>query len=100
MEYTKATKQKLLFVIFFSAVAIAFGLLYYFEIIKNFNLTMAVAYVLYFVGLALVFNGSYCRETGREKGKKLNYLFGVLFILGAGALLIYGFSTGTVSMFH
>lgn len=100
MQQTKTAKRSLLYVIFFSAIAITFGLIYYFGLIKGLNTIMAVSYVIYFVGLALIFNGTYCKETNRPKAKLINYLAGMIFILGAAGVLIYGFTTGTVQLWH
>lgn len=99
MEQTKASKKSMCFGIFFALVAITFGLVYYFGLIKDLDLLLAVSYVLYFVGLAFVFNGTYCKETGRQKAKHLNYIFGTLLILGSAAVLIYGFCLGTINLF-
>ncbi len=100
MEITRESKKSLIYAIIFSVAAIVFGLLYYFQIIKGLNLIMAVCYVSYFVGIALIFNGSYCKSTNRNKSKTINYLIGTIIILCAGALLIYGFASGSISMFH
>ncbi len=99
MEQTKKSKKYLIAVMFFALCAIAFGLIYYFNVIKNLSLLMTVPYILYFLGLAFFFNGSYCNETGRPKAKKWNYILGVLIVLAAAALLCYGFATNQIHMF-
>ncbi len=100
MEQTNKSKKYLLAVILFAAMAIGFGVVYYLNLIKNLSLIMAVPYILYFVGIAIFFNGSYCGETNRPKAKRWNYFFGFLIILAAAGILIYGFVTGQVHMFE
>ncbi len=99
MQQTRKSKRYLLAVVFFALCAIAFGLIYYFNVIKNLSLVMAVSYIVYFLGLAVFLNGSYCGETGRPKAKKWNYIFGSLILLGAAALLCYGICTNQIHVF-
>ena len=99
MEQTKKSKKYLVAVMFFALCAIAFGLIYYFNVIKNLSLLMAVTYIVYFLGLAVFLNGSYCGETGRPKAKRWNYFFGVILLLGSAVLLFYGIFTNQIHVF-
>lgn len=100
MGISKIAKKYLFFGIFFGACAIAFSLLYYFNVIKNLDLFLAVIYVIYFTGVALFFNGGYCREKGNVNAKRINYIISFLCVAGATALLIYGLVIGKVSLFY
>lgn len=63
------------------------------------SLLLAVAYVEYFVSLALFYNGAYNREKSHTNATVLNFLLGAVFLLLAIATLIYGFYTGSISLF-
>ncbi len=96
---TKASKRYVVFGIIFSIVAILFAILYCFKIISTMDVFLAVTYVSYFVGIALMYNGGYHRENGHTKATALNFLIGGVFILLSIALLVYGFVSGTVTLF-
>ena len=97
---TSQTKKYLGFGIFYSVLAVLFALLYYFKIIKTFDLYLAVIYVLYFTSIALFYNSALCREHDKKVAKRLNFFLGLACIIIATVLLIYGFVTGKVSMFN
>lgn len=97
MTLTKSSKKYLWLGITFSLLAVLFAVLYYVNIISTMDLFLAVTYVAYFVGLALLYNGAYCRERSHKNSTILNFVLGCLFILLSTGMLIYGFATGKVS---
>ncbi len=99
MSQSKSAKTYATFGILFGVLAIFFAIVYCFNIIKDYSLLMAGTYVIYFVGLSLIYNGSYCKEKSYNFSKKLNWFFGIIFVLVAIALLVYGLTTGEITMF-
>ncbi len=93
------TKRFIILAILFSIIAISFSLLYHFKIVTYLSLYLAVTYTSYFVGLALLYNGAYNREKEKNVAKKLNLIFGVLFVLLSIALLVYGIIVGDIVLF-
>ena len=100
MNISKEAKKYVGFGVLFSLLAIAFALLYYFKVIKMLDLYLAVIYVVYFTSIALFYNSGLCREKGKHVAKRLNFILGLICIITATTLLIYGFVTGKVSMFY
>lgn len=92
-------KKCIIFGITFSTIAIVFAILYYFNVISTMSLLLTVAYVEYFVSLALFYNGAYNREKAHTSATVLNFLLGTLFVLLAIATLVYGFYTGSIALF-
>ncbi|MGN1201494.1 MAG: hypothetical protein ACI4R8_04500 [Candidatus Caccovivens sp.] len=99
MKLSRGAKKYMIMGIFLSILAISFALLYYFNLIKRLDLFLAVTYITYFVGLALMYNGAYNRTFIRNKATVINFILGILFILGSIALLIYGLITGVIVIF-
>lgn len=95
----KDTKRFIFMAILFSAVTITFSLLYYYRIITYLGLMLTVTYMSYFVGLALLYNGAYARNQQRVTSTKLNFAFGIIFILVSIALLVYGITVGEIILF-
>lgn len=85
--------------VIFCLFAILFAILYFTDSIKYLNLTLAVTYVSYFIGLALMYNGAYNREKNHTTSTRLNFIFGFVFILLSISLLIYGLITGLIVIF-
>ena len=85
--------------IIFGLLAIFFVVMHYFNVIKTLDLFLTVTYVVYFVGLALLYNAAYCKTKNYRISKIISNIVGSLFILVAIVMLIYGFSTGTISIF-
>ncbi|MBP3431900.1 MAG: hypothetical protein J6K39_03505 [Clostridia bacterium] len=100
MEFTKNGKKFMVMGIIFGILTIIFTLLYHFNIIKTFDTYLCATYVVYFVGLALLYNGAYCKEKSSVKSQHLNYVIAAIFIILAIVMLIYGFSTGMVSFIN
>lgn len=99
MNLSRGAKKYMILGTFLSLLAITFALLYHFNVIKTFDLYLAVTYVSYFVGLALMYNGAYNRTFVRTKSTVINFVLGGIFILGSIALLIYGLVAGTIVLF-
>ncbi len=93
----QTSKKFLVLGLLFSAFAILFSILYYLNVISTLDLFLSVTYVAYFVGLALLYNGAYNKEKKHKKATAVNYLIGLLFVVVAIGMLIYGFSTGLIS---
>lgn len=96
---SRGAKKYMITGIFLSVMAITFALLYHFNVIKRLDLYLAVTYVTYFVGLALMYNGAYNRTHVRTKATVTNFILGGVFMLGSIGLLIYGLVTGVIVMF-
>ncbi len=96
---SRSAKKYMFTGIFLSLMAITFALLYHFNVIKRLDLYLAVTYVTYFVGLALMYNGAYNRTHIHTKATVINFILGGIFILGSIGLLIYGLITGVIVMF-
>ncbi len=100
MSQSKTAKKYMILVFLFCVFAVVFALLYQLNIIETMSLYLSATYVTYFVGLAILYNGAYCKEKGSNSAKKLSYIFGTLIILLSIGLLIYGFATDQISMFN
>lgn len=99
MQQSKKARNSIIFGSIFGLIAVLFALLNYFHVIKTLDLFLAVTYVSYFVGLALFYLGAYCKEKNYKNARILSNLAAVGFTIVAIALLIYGFTTGQISMF-
>lgn len=93
-------KKLIIFGTLASVLAIGFVVLYYLNVIKTLDSFLSLTYVAYFVSLSITFVGSYQKECGHKTATKLCYLFGLLILLGATVMLIYGFSTGLISFIN
>lgn len=93
---SKSTKRYLIIGLLFCVGAVAFALIYYFKLIKNFNLTLAAVYIGYFVGIGLLFNGSYCKKRLHNTSAIFSSLFGVGFVCFAIVFLIIGLTNGQI----
>lgn len=96
---SKSSKRYIFLAIIFSLVTITFGVLYHFNIIARMDLYLAVTYVTYFVGIALLYNGAYVRESGHTTPTGFNFGFGILFIIASITMLVYGLVSGLIILF-
>ncbi len=98
---SKSARRYLLIGLFFSCAAVVLALLYYFKVIRYLDLYLSVIYIMYLLGLALVFNGVYNRDKNHPSviSKRANYIVGGLCILGSIGMLIYGLVSGQVELF-
>ena len=90
------TKRYICFGIIFSIFAITFALLYFFKVITTLDLYLAVVYVSYFAGIALLYNGGYSREKDRLGSSVSNFLLAFVFIGASITMLIVGLINGTI----
>ena len=97
---SSASKKCIFMGIFFSVFAVSFAILHYFNIIRDMDLMLAVIYVAYFAGVALLYNGAYIRERSNSKATLFCFLIGTLFVLASTALLIYGIIAGRIFLFN
>lgn len=95
----KREKTTIFFIVFFSIVAIAFALLYVFGVIKSLDAYLAATYMSYFLGLALMYFGSYQKRKEHFKSMYLCYILSIILILLAIAALVYGIYTGNITLF-
>ena len=96
---SKSSKRYIFLAIIFSLVTITFTLLYHFKVVARMDLYLAVTYVTYFVGIALLYNGAYVREHGHTTSTGINFGFGILFIIASTVMLVYGLVTGIILLF-
>ncbi len=98
---SKSARRDLFIGLFFSIMAVGFALLYYFKVIRYLDLYLCVTYLLYLVGLALIYNGVYNKEKNHPSNvsKKINYIIGALCVMGSVGMLIYGIASGQIELF-
>lgn len=96
----KSEKFSLTLSIFFCIATLVFVLLYYFNVFSQLTTFLTSIYVLYFIGLAVLYNGTFNKTRGNIVASKICYTISSLFILGSTALLIYGFISGQISLFY
>lgn len=84
----------------FAAGAIIFGLLYYFKAVKYLDLYYTVTYILYFVGVALLYNASYCKQKNHKTASRISSLVALLMIVASIVMLIYGFASGRIALIN
>ena len=89
-------KKYLVLGIVFSTLAIAFALIYYFNVIRFLDSYLALVYVIYFVGLALMFAGSYVRNN--HFARLVLILTSIAMIIASTIMLIIGFSMGYIDI--
>lgn len=96
---TKKARNKVFMVVFFSLIAIAFAILHTVGLIKNLDSYLAMTNMSYFLGLALMYLGSYHKE--REKFASMHWCYAasIILILVSIVSLIYGLCTGEISLF-
>lgn len=95
----KASKRYLIMGIIFSLMSILFLVLYHFKFIKTLNLMLTLVYVLFFVGVALLYNGAYLRTLNKNKSTAINFFVSILLMVVSMGLLIYGLSSGAIDLF-
>lgn len=89
-------KKFLILGIVFSVLAIAFALFYYFDVIRFLDNYLALVYVIYFVGLALMFAGSYVQNN--PLARLILIIISILLIVASTIMLIVGFATGYIDI--
>ena len=96
---TRQEKTAIFMIIFFSLIAIAFALFYVFDVINTLDSFLVAIYMSYFLGLALMYFSSYQKQKGHRTSRTLCLVLSIILILASLAGLIYGFCTGTISLF-
>ena len=92
----RSQKKNILFATLFSALAIVFSLLYHFHVVKFLDNFLTLTYILYFIGLALMFTGGYQKNVGNRGYAKLLYTLSIIIILAAMAFIILGLAKGWI----
>ena len=92
----KQQKKSLAFGIVFSVLAIIFAVIYYFNILKFMDSYLALTYVVYFVGLALMFAGSYVQH--KVSAKTILWILSVVLIVAAIVMLVIGLVKGYIDI--
>lgn len=100
MSDLKHAKRCLIWGLVFCIAAITIVLLYYFHVIKLLELFLCSTYVIYFVGLALLFSGGYNDEKHNSFAKWIMRVLGFVFLILSIALLVFGIHTGQISLFN
>ena len=85
MTLSREAKKYILLGTVFGILSITFALLYHYKVISTLNLFTCVTYVVYFAGLALLYNGSLSKT---------------IMIVASAVLLIYGFATDNISFLN
>ena len=92
----KKQRIYLIFGIVFSLLAIAFALFYYFGAIKFLDNYLALTYVVYFVGLAVMFAGSYVQNN--KVAKIILFCLSIALVAASIIMLIIGFAKGYIDI--
>ena len=95
----KKEKNKILMVILFSLIAIAFAVLHVVGLIKNLDSYLAMTNMSYFIGVAMMYLGSYHKDKQKYTSMKWCYGASIVLIVVAITFLIYGLATGEISLF-
>ncbi len=95
----KKTKNQMIMVIFFSVIAIVFAVLHVVGVVKNLDSYLAMTYMSYFLGLAMMYLGAYQKQKERFTSMRWCYIASIVLILIAIASLIYGLCTGDITLF-
>lgn len=96
----RSSKRIIFFGIIFGLLSIFFFLMYYFDVIKLLDKFLSVIYMVYFLGLAIVYAGMYCNLKNHKMAKNILYLISGILIALSITMLVYGFSTGRVSLLN
>lgn len=100
MSDFKHAKRCLIWGSIFCVLAITMVLLYHFHVIKLLELFLCSIYVIYFVGLALLFSGGYNDEKNNTFAKWAMWIMGFSFLILSIALLIFGIQTDQIALFN
>ncbi len=95
----KKSRNTMIMVILFSSFAIVFAILNVVGIIKNLNSYLAMTYMSYFLGLALMYLSTYHKRNEKYTSMYVCLVSSIILILVAVASLIYGLCTGEITLF-
>ncbi len=99
MPLSKKSKRFIALSILCALGAIVFTVLYFTNAVANFSLSLAVIYVSYFCGIALLYNGGFSKEQNKINSARVNLILGILFVLLSVIMLIYGFTTEQIAFY-
>ena len=95
----KKSRNTMLMVIIFSVFAIIFAILHVVGIIKNLDSYLAMTYMSYFLGLAMMYLSTYHKRNEKYTSMYVCLIGSIILILVAVTSLIYGLCTGEISLF-
>lgn len=96
----KKAKNSITMAVIFSAFAIIFAILYVVGAVKNLDSYLALTYMTYFLGLALMYVGNYQKLKQHFKSTKICLVASIALIIFAVVSLIYGLCIGEISLFN
>ncbi len=95
---TSTAKKYIIVGIVFATLAIAFALLFKFNVIKYLDLYNTCTYVLYFASAAILYAGAYNRTHEHYASSNWCIFFGLLTLVGAIVMLVYGLISGRIML--
>lgn len=95
----KKSRNLIIMVFIFSLFAIVFAILHVVGIVKNLDSYLAMVYMSYFLGLALMYLSTYHRQNEKYASMYACFVASIILILVAIAALIYGLCTGEITLF-
>lgn len=95
----KKSRNTMIMVILFSTIAIIFAILHVVGIIKNLDSYLAMTYMSYFLGLALMYLSTYHKRNEKYASMYACLIVSIALIAVAVISLIYGLCTGEISLF-
>ena len=95
----KKSRNTMIMVILFSVFAIIFAILHVVGIIKNLDSYLAMTYMSYFLGLAMLYLSTYHKRHEKYTSMYICLVGGIILVLVAVISLIYGFCTGEITLF-
>lgn len=93
-----ASKKFVILSVMFCLLAILFFVLFELSVIKNMTLYLALVYVAYFAGLALLYNSMNLRQSNKRKSANVTLVFSLIIILTSIVLMIYGLASGELDL--
>ncbi len=96
---TKKARNKVIMVVLFSLIAIAFAVLHVVGLIKNLDSYLAMTNMSYFIGIAMMYLGSYHKDNHKYTSMKWCYGTSFVLIVISIVFLVYGLATGEISLF-
>lgn len=96
---TKKLRRKVMMVILFSFIAIAFAVVHAVGLIKNLDSYLAMTNMCYFIGIAMMYLGSYHKDKQKYTSMRWCYGVSIVLIIVSITFLVYGLATGEISLF-
>ena len=95
----KKSRNTMIMVILFSTIAIIFAILNVVGIVKNLDSYLAMTYMSYFLGLALLYLSTYHKRNEKYVSMYACLVASITLIAVAVIALIYGLCTGEITLF-